>query len=191
MIEQDPTASKGAWRRAYLASRRARFAQTGVAARAVAFHQIQPVLATFGIHPDVDTMAGYEPLPSEVDVTPILAAWTRFGGNAIVPTADAMSAGRYDAPKWRDFGEGEDAKQTPAFTASSLILVPGLVFGTDGARLGRGAGWYDRALAGRREDALVLGVCYENELVGPGLVPAESHDVKVDGVLTPAGLQLF
>lgn len=191
MIGEDPSASKVAWRRAYLTSRRARLKQTSATRRLVTLPQIQPTLATLGIHAYADTAAGYQPLESEVDVTPILAAWTELGGNALIPTADAMSAGRFDAPRWRDFGEGEDAVEAPAFSSSRLILVPGLAFGTDGARLGRGAGWYDKALAGRRKDALVLGVCFENEVVGPGLVPVEAHDVKVGGVLTPAGLQLF
>ncbi len=56
--------------------------------------------------------------------------------------------------------------------------------------MGRGAGWYDRALA-TAAGSLTLGVCFEDEVVGAGLLPVEPHDLPVDGVLTPRGVTLF
>jgi 5-formyltetrahydrofolate cyclo-ligase len=68
---------------------------------------------------------------------------------------------------------------------ADVVLVPALAVGADGARLGRGGGSYDRALArvpaGRPRAALL----YDGELL-PG-VPAEPHDERVTGVVTPSG----
>ena len=72
-----------------------------------------------------------------------------------------------------------------AVTDADVVLVPALAVGADGARLGRGGGSYDRALArvpaGRPRTALL----YDGELL-PG-VPAEPHDQRVTGVVTPSG----
>lgn len=182
---------KTAWRRAYLASRRARLTRVRAGGRPAKSPEPRALFDTVSMDAGIDTVAGYAPLPSEVDVTPILTAWVALGGKALIPTADALSTGRFAAPKWTNFGDDEDESDAATLNSARLILVPGLVFGTDGARLGRGAGWYDRALADRCEDALVLGVCHEKEVVGAGLVPTDAHDIEVDGVLTPEGLQLF
>jgi 5-formyltetrahydrofolate cyclo-ligase len=68
---------------------------------------------------------------------------------------------------------------------AQIVLVPALAVGTDGSRLGRGGGSYDRALArvpaGRPRTALL----YDGELLSG--VPTESHDQKVTDVVTPSG----
>ena len=69
-----------------------------------------------------------------------------------------------------------------------LVVVPALAVDRRGNRLGRGAGFYDRALAGSRP-ATVVAVIYDDELLDT--VPAEAHDVPVHAVLTPAGLTAF
>ena len=64
-----------------------------------------------------------------------------------------------------------------------LILVPGIAFTPGGLRLGRGAGYYDRFLAGTT--AHRIGVCFESQLV-PDL-PVEPHDVVMHRVLAESG----
>lgn len=91
--------------------------------------------------------------------------------------------------------EGEDGctEQTPecaggtgdgtppgALSEAALILIPGLVFGRDGRRLGRGAGWYDRALSQATQGAILSGVCHAGELVDAKCVPVEEHDRLMD-----------
>jgi len=72
-----------------------------------------------------------------------------------------------------------------------LVLVPALAVDRSGTRLGRGGGWYDRALAEVAPGALVLAVVYPSEVLPAGALPREAHDVPVDGVLTSAGAVLF
>jgi 5-formyltetrahydrofolate cyclo-ligase len=52
-------------------------------------------------------------------------------------------------------------------------------------RLGRGGGSYDRALA-RARSAQIFAVIYAADLVDE--VPAEPHDQRVHGAVTPSGL---
>ena len=69
-----------------------------------------------------------------------------------------------------------------------IVIVPGLVFTLDGKRLGRGGGYYDRALAELREDALSVGVCFGFQLLET--LPTELHDKSVHLVLhsSPSGI---
>lgn len=66
-----------------------------------------------------------------------------------------------------------------------VALVPGLAFGRDGTRLGRGAGYYDRLLA-ERPVPMRVGVTRTATLVDT--VPAEVHDVPMTHIATEGGV---
>lgn len=70
---------------------------------------------------------------------------------------------------------------------ASLIILPALAVDRHGTRLGRGGGWYDRALTYRAPNAPIIAVCWPWELVASDL-PREPHDVPVDALLTPDGV---
>jgi len=71
-----------------------------------------------------------------------------------------------------------------------LVVVPGLAVDPQGHRLGRGAGFYDRALARIGSDVPRAILLYETEVLGS--VPHEEHDERVDVALTPSWtLQLW
>jgi 5-formyltetrahydrofolate cyclo-ligase len=72
---------------------------------------------------------------------------------------------------------------------AGLVLVPALAVDRAGTRLGRGAGYYDRALAGWSGRAPLLAVVFDEEVLDD--LPAEEHDQRVDGALTPSGLFRF
>ncbi|KAB2641097.1 MAG: 5-formyltetrahydrofolate cyclo-ligase [Verrucomicrobia bacterium] len=61
------------------------------------------------------------------------------------------------------------------------FLCPGLAFDLNGARLGRGRGYYDRALASARPDAVKVGICHPIQRVADTF--RESHDVAMDVVI--------
>jgi len=65
-----------------------------------------------------------------------------------------------------------------------LILVPGLAFARNGARLGRGKGFYDRLLA--QTTAPKCGVAFEWQIMDN--IPAASHDIPMNYIATPSGL---
>lgn len=90
---------------------------------------------------------------------------------------------------WRELQA--DGSQGPslglvAIAAASVILVPALAVDHSGTRLGQGGGSYDRALARRRPDALVVAIVNDGEYDAWPL-PREAHDVRVDAVITPGG----
>lgn len=62
-----------------------------------------------------------------------------------------------------------------------LIIVPAVAMDSDGNRLGRGRGFYDRLLALTR--ATTIGVGYDFQFIPEG-IPAEPHDVALDFVIT-------
>jgi 5-formyltetrahydrofolate cyclo-ligase len=69
-----------------------------------------------------------------------------------------------------------------------LIVTPGLAFDTEGNRLGRGRGYYDKFISkyrtpSRRSGWLkAISVAFDFQLVGK--VPTAAHDMKVDGIIT-------
>jgi 5-formyltetrahydrofolate cyclo-ligase len=70
-----------------------------------------------------------------------------------------------------------------------LILVPGLAFSRDGARIGFGAGHYDRMFAVAPTRAVKCGVSLIDFVDPPdGPIPMREHDVKMDYLATDAGV---
>ncbi len=65
--------------------------------------------------------------------------------------------------------------------AIELLLVPGLAFTTEGVRLGRGGGYYDRVLASLPRHTLSVGICHAFQVLGS--LPTEAHDLPVACVL--------
>jgi len=68
----------------------------------------------------------------------------------------------------------------------NLIVIPGAVFDRKGHRIGYGGGYYDRLLARTPREAFRVGLAYGRQLVEE--IPAESHDEKLDLVVTEDGL---
>jgi 5-formyltetrahydrofolate cyclo-ligase len=70
----------------------------------------------------------------------------------------------------------------------SAILIPALRVGRDGTRLGRGAGYYDRALAGvpTYETGGPIRICLVFDDEVDDSVPSEPHDALIDLIVTPS-----
>jgi 5-formyltetrahydrofolate cyclo-ligase len=72
-----------------------------------------------------------------------------------------------------------------AIGTADVVVVPALAVASDGVRLGRGGGYYDRALQHVRGDAVLVALVFDDELVGE--LPSEPHDRRVTAVVTPSG----
>jgi 5-formyltetrahydrofolate cyclo-ligase len=66
--------------------------------------------------------------------------------------------------------------------AIDLFIIPGMVFSEIGGRIGRGKGFYDRALA-HYPHAKKLGVCYEFQIQESFI--QQKHDIAMNGLITP------
>jgi len=64
--------------------------------------------------------------------------------------------------------------------AIDLLVVPGVAFTREGARLGRGKGYYDRYLSQPALHACCVGVCFAHQLVVD--LPVEPHDRSMEVV---------
>jgi 5-formyltetrahydrofolate cyclo-ligase len=65
---------------------------------------------------------------------------------------------------------------------SLLVFLPGVLFDRQGHRLGRGGGWYDRALAQCGNRGFFIGLAYEVQIVES--LPTESWDQRVHYIIT-------
>jgi 5-formyltetrahydrofolate cyclo-ligase len=70
-----------------------------------------------------------------------------------------------------------------------LVIVPGLGFTTDGHRIGRGMGFYDRFLAQSDFIGLSCGLAFEEQIV-PAL-PVLDHDIALSMLATDRGIRRF
>jgi 5-formyltetrahydrofolate cyclo-ligase len=78
--------------------------------------------------------------------------------------------------KWGDLSKQLDPQQL------DLVIVPGVAFSPQGARLGNGAGYYDRLLHQVRCDCLLMGIAYESQLFED--IQMDHYDVYMDFILT-------
>ena len=138
--------------------------------------------------PGLRTVALYAALAEEVDLSSLVAwdpgrrwVFPRVCGEHLVfhevrDVANDLARGTY--------GIREPSPALPRVSAAEVdvFLCPGLAFDPNGGRLGRGRGYYDRALASARPDALKLGICHPIQCVADTF--REAHDVAMDGVIT-------
>lgn len=67
------------------------------------------------------------------------------------------------------------------------LLVPALAVSLDGARLGKGGGYYDRVLGslGATPRAPVVALLRDDDILPRATVPCDRHDERVDVIITP------
>lgn len=91
---------------------------------------------------------------------------------------------------WSGLGTGPlgiRTAQSPVIVTDRIdaVVLPGLGFTRDGARLGYGKGFYDRWLA-RNPQALRIGLCFETQVCDH--LALESHDEAIDVLVTDKGI---
>ncbi len=149
-------------------------------------------LATWQVLRQASTVLVFLPLPDEVDLTELVDG--RLGSRFVAthtPDRDGVLTIHElgDTLERHRLGFLQPPATSPRVEPGDIdiVLLPGLAFGRNGVRLGRGAGYFDALLAGFPETALFVGVV-PDELVVDEL-PAEPHDVPVHMLVTQSGLQ--
>jgi 5-formyltetrahydrofolate cyclo-ligase len=183
----DPTAVKAALRAAHVAQRRARSAaERATAAAAVASALLRGLAGA-------RTIAAYAPEEAEPGYGRLPAAYTQLGARVLLPVVPgeghelgwAVDTGRL-APGRFGLLEPVGPRLGPtAIGTADVVVVPALAVDRDGVRLGRGGGYYDRALRHVRPGVALVAAVFDDELVGA--LPAEPHDRLVTAVVTPSG----
>jgi 5-formyltetrahydrofolate cyclo-ligase len=138
-------------------------------------------------------VGGYHALPEEADPSQLLARLVELGCQAAFPRIAARGqplefhhVPEGDVLEPGSFGIPEPLKHWPK-ARPDLLLVPLLAFDAHGHRLGYGGGFYDRTLALLKVPA--VGIAYAGQEVAS--LPHDSHDAKLDAVLTERGLTRF
>ena len=83
-----------------------------------------------------------------------------------------------------------DAEQlSPIDSIPEAVIVPGLAYTKDGARLGYGGGFYDRfyELMGQQEKEITwIGIGYEEQITDQ--IPMDQFDIKLNILITNEGI---
>lgn len=83
------------------------------------------------------------------------------------------------------FGVREPVLRLPVPTWEvDAFIMPGLAFDMYGARLGFGAGFYDRILSEARNSARLIAICHDWQVIEDQPLPQEPHDIRVDWIVT-------
>ena len=93
----------------------------------------------------------------------------QYTGPECMVSGEQFGIGEPTGPEWTDLG------------AVELIVVPGVAFDSEGNRMGRGRGFYDRLLKSTPR-ATKVGVAYDFQLLDH--IVTEPHDVRMDRVIT-------
>lgn len=137
-----------------------------------------------------ERIAFFAPLPDELPIAPLAAMAWQQGKVVCFPRVVDRQEGRMEfacVARWSDLQPGAYGILEPSADALAIasrdidcVVVPGLAYTRDGARLGRGAGFYDRFLAGF--SGVRIGLALACQIV-PTL-PADSWDEWVHIVVT-------
>ncbi|MEP7020359.1 MAG: 5-formyltetrahydrofolate cyclo-ligase [Pseudonocardiales bacterium] len=174
------SAAKDSRRRELSAARQARPAEAIQAARARVRAAVLERCAAAGW----GCVAAYVPLRTEPGSTELLDALTRAGVRVLVPVL--LADRDLDWAEWDVVAQASGSTLgVAAIAQADALLLPALAVASDGTRLGRGGGSYDRALQRVPAGAALAALLYDGELVDE--LPHDEWDVPVTAVVTPSG----
>jgi 5-formyltetrahydrofolate cyclo-ligase len=141
----------------------------------------------------VCTLAAFVPDPTEPGSGRLPDAYAELGARVLLPVVPptgrildwAVHTGELEAGRFGLFQPVGPRLGATAIEEADAVVVPALAVDRFGIRLGRGGGYYDRALVHARPDALLVTVVFDGERVGE--LPREVHDRPVTAVVTPSG----
>lgn len=174
-------------------------ARTQLAAGAVACSELAEYLS--GLHPHL--VAGFLPLPSEVSGISTLITLASHGIDIALVQTDGTNLTFVkvdrDALISQELQTRTSALAVPEPSVGEpvnlydcdAVLVPALACDLAGARLGRGGGYYDRALTRVNPNVPVIALVHDSQVWPAGEIPCEAHDRRVSAIATSTQLLLL
>jgi 5-formyltetrahydrofolate cyclo-ligase len=144
-----------------------------------------------------DIIAGFWPIRSEADPRALMDYFAARGNLMALPVVidkqtiifrQAEKDTALIAAGFGTFGPPDTAPMVDP----TILLMPLSAYDRRGNRIGYGAGHYDRAIAkliANLKRPRLFGIAFACQRVDA--VPAEAHDVPLDGIITENGLTLF
>ena len=135
-------------------------------------------------------VSGYSPIRSEIDPAPLMQKLATLGARLALPTVtsrgkslifrawlpgDRLTLGMLGIP---------EPSPAAAEVVPDIMLVPLAAFDASGHRIGYGAGYYDYTFTHLRKHKAIIGVGLAFAAQEIETIPALSHDVPLDYVLT-------
>jgi 5-formyltetrahydrofolate cyclo-ligase len=188
----DLTDFKATLRKAAFARRReahgADLSANGAASRAAMEHFLAA-----GLDTEAGVIAGYCPIRTEIDPTPLMEALDGAGHRLCVPVirGRGLALGFREWRPGAEMIEGEFGALVPAagdWLEPELLIAPLVAFDADGGRLGYGGGFYDRSLEGLRAQRRTLAVGFAYSAQQVDAVPRDATDQPLDAIVTERGL---
>ena len=99
---------------------------------------------------------------------------------ALVPSMDLLEVGAYGILTVR-----EEQREILSPQEIDCVIVPGVAFGMDGARLGMGGGYYDTFLP-KAERAVRIAAAFQCQITED--IPRLPHDCGIDWIVTEQGV---
>jgi 5-formyltetrahydrofolate cyclo-ligase len=181
-VTVDPTsAAKTELRRRLRSARRQRLPERDIEAEGTALADAVATLVEELTDGRVCRVAAYESRATEPPTHLLVERLTAKGYEVVVP----ITLGDLDLD-WQVSGTTKPLGRN-AIHEARLIVTPALAVDRTGHRLGQGGGSYDRALARRRPDAVVVALLFDDEVLAAGEVPVGDHDLPVGLVVTTSG----
>ena len=138
---------------------------------------------------DAKTILLFGPLKDEPDISSLLSISLAYKKKLFLPQFNPLLQTYQIAPVYclkndllaGKYGILEPNTKSTEIKSIDMIFVPGLGFGLDGSRLGRGKGFYDRLLP--LLSGTIYGVCWSWAIFHS--VPSETHDFQVNILINP------
>ncbi len=133
----------------------------------------------------------YASLPHEVDTGKLVTICLKTKTVVALPKVDSgqQELRLYQVRSLQDLSPGAFGITEPLPEREVLLedidlaIIPGIAFTRSGQRLGRGKGYYDKLLAGRKgENPYTVGLAFEEQIVEN--LPRMPHDVDLDLIIT-------
>ena len=148
--------------------------------------QIFSKLSSFDKICNASIVALFTSLPDEPQTASFIELLLDKNKQVVIPRIEGNEMNFYDISegvKEGSFGIMEPVANTPVEPSKiDVMIVPGVAFTLEGARCGRGKGFYDKYLSREGFRAYTIGVCYPCQIVEN--LPTEEHDKVLDCIIS-------
>lgn len=147
-------------------------------------------LGQFCLDNKLRTVAAYFPIQGEPDIREFLEWALKSGIKILLPVVagDQLAWVNFDGTtEFGAMGFEEGAGKPAKLESADAAFIPAMAVDFSGNRIGKGKGYYDRALASAK--VKTIAVVFDEEILMQ--VPSEPHDKKVNAAISPSKLIWF